>query len=496
LIRAINYTVEDSFIKAQEYFMNSNLGKSSSISNREVDSPTQGNETSLEFDKNQTYTDIAIDEAKYEKLALQSNWRTGKNGIDGGAQENVIADVSVKLSDILVYTYNQPPEKVFNKELYYETPIQNILKLENWIRSKGWDKEQKVLQDKIDKERQDAIEFEKSHPQNYTEQEKKQMLNYQQDLLPLSNLGNDTNVEAVGLNNSRENLLLYMWGSTGLTLDLNGGNTINGTGFYSSYRHGLWNQRFEFNKNFEIKMDVKSLDVQNGNFNNYTPVQIYTCNSTASQQWYFDGVYLKVLNTNYCLTAALVAGSGAYIYQCNQGLNQRWIAGDNDFTTQRSFKVQATKTNLISLNPTVGHVDTAFFNGTTLVNTFTSWKDRDYESDKSVARYNNMADGDHIQVDKSEDWALSANLPASYKSRSYTISKAISEQYRYNSYYRYPFTLTFQQWWISPNMSDMSPEVNCGKESTRLARSILQSSGLNPNDIPYSKLPTEVYDAI
>src|SRR5581483_2186788 len=74
----------------------------------------------------------------------------------------------------------------------------------------------------------------------------------------------------------------------------------------------------------------KCVDVNNGNTANGTPVQLYDCNSGASQQWSVqsDGT---IRNQGKCLDLYNGYGNGALleIWDCNGGPNQQWQAGAN-----------------------------------------------------------------------------------------------------------------------------------------------------------------------
>lgn len=75
----------------------------------------------------------------------------------------------------------------------------------------------------------------------------------------------------------------------------------------------------------------KCLDVEGGRRDNGTPVQLYTCNGTAAQQWFLynddSGPHLRSVDSYKCLDAAggkTADGTKVQIYQCNETAAQTW----------------------------------------------------------------------------------------------------------------------------------------------------------------------------
>ncbi|KAF8966639.1 ricin B lectin domain-containing protein [Flammula alnicola] len=74
---------------------------------------------------------------------------------------------------------------------------------------------------------------------------------------------------------------------------------------------------------------AKCLDVRGANFANGTPVQIYDCNGTGAQKWFYvrGSTKVQVAGTNFCLDAGSspASGVGLKIWQCYDGLAaQQW----------------------------------------------------------------------------------------------------------------------------------------------------------------------------
>ncbi len=83
------------------------------------------------------------------------------------------------------------------------------------------------------------------------------------------------------------------------------------------------------------------LDVQGANTANFTPVQVYGCNSTDAQQWTLGTDYTiralgKCLDVQYGGTAA---GTPVELYDCNGTGSQVWLPqGDGSFRNPQSDK--------------------------------------------------------------------------------------------------------------------------------------------------------------
>jgi hypothetical protein len=73
---------------------------------------------------------------------------------------------------------------------------------------------------------------------------------------------------------------------------------------------------------------AKCMDVRGGSDADGTPVQIYTCNSSASQQWTYDPATGALTSAfGKCLTAAGAAtgnGTRLQIAPCRGTADQQW----------------------------------------------------------------------------------------------------------------------------------------------------------------------------
>ena len=70
------------------------------------------------------------------------------------------------------------------------------------------------------------------------------------------------------------------------------------------------------------------MDLKWGNTANFNAVQVYWCNGTNAQWWYFDslGRIRSGVNHNKCLEAGRGGGlySKMFIHDCHHGTHQRW----------------------------------------------------------------------------------------------------------------------------------------------------------------------------
>ena len=228
-------------------------------------------------------------------------------------------------------------------------------------------------------------------------------------------------------------------------------------------------------------------------------MQIYDCNGTISQQWFFSGLELKVRsNSALCLDASggLNQGTGIFIHTCNGGANQRWVAGTNDFVTARYFRVYAKLTGNISGGlENSGHAFLTLindFNG--LTNTVSGWGnfDNDDVNSNNTNRFNNIADSDNVFVDATDDWSVATNMQAGWAFRTYNTTKKLSDVYRYNAAYRHPYPLASMEYIISPNIFSENIYTNCARQTTRIARYIMKDNGL-PYGVRYTILPSIVH---
>ncbi|KAF8966640.1 G-X-X-X-Q-X-W domain-containing protein [Flammula alnicola] len=81
--------------------------------------------------------------------------------------------------------------------------------------------------------------------------------------------------------------------------------------------------------------DLKCLDVRGAIFANGTPVQIYDCNGTGAQKWFYvrGSTKVQLAGTNFCLDAGSspANGVGLKLWQCYSGLAaQQWYYTDDN----------------------------------------------------------------------------------------------------------------------------------------------------------------------
>jgi hypothetical protein len=80
-------------------------------------------------------------------------------------------------------------------------------------------------------------------------------------------------------------------------------------------------------------LDGKCLDVRFSNTANGTPVQLWDCNGSDAQNWYFDrgrviGIGGKCLDVQFAITSN---GTPVQIWDCNGTPAQNWGFIDNSF---------------------------------------------------------------------------------------------------------------------------------------------------------------------
>lgn len=114
-------------------------------------------------------------------------------------------------------------------------------------------------------------------------------------------------------------------------IDVNGGNSANGTAIQLYDCNGTAAQQWAYNSGvLRVFGDVnKCLDVTGGVPDNGTPLQLYDCNGTAAQQWQAlaDGS-LKSDLSGRCLDArggATDNGTRLQIFDCNGSNAQKWV---------------------------------------------------------------------------------------------------------------------------------------------------------------------------
>lgn len=125
--------------------------------------------------------------------------------------------------------------------------------------------------------------------------------------------------------------------------------TVNGSNVGQWAYHGGKNQQWELRPmraihtwvDFRDKREGKCLDVSGGNNANGTKVQLYACNGTPAQQWYFDpvkGTLRSQLPGNKCLdipNGNTDNGTQLQIWDCQEGnINQQFNKNGNKFSSR------------------------------------------------------------------------------------------------------------------------------------------------------------------
>ncbi|WP_228562555.1 RICIN domain-containing protein [Catenulispora rubra] len=116
-------------------------------------------------------------------------------------------------------------------------------------------------------------------------------------------------------------------GYAGLCLDVSGGNTADRTPVQVYTCNYTASQSWTVASDSALQAFGKCLDVRDGNTANGTAVQLYTCNTTASQVWQQSGGQLLNPLSGRCLTDPGSGGSGTslQIQDCVAGTaNQQW----------------------------------------------------------------------------------------------------------------------------------------------------------------------------
>jgi hypothetical protein len=113
---------------------------------------------------------------------------------------------------------------------------------------------------------------------------------------------------------------------TGLCVDVQWGNSNNGTPVQLWTCNGTDAQRWSYKGGSFVGLAGKCLDVQWSNTTNGTPVQLWDCNGTGAQQWSMQGGQLvgvggKCLDVNAFNS---VPGQTLQIWDCTGGQNQQF----------------------------------------------------------------------------------------------------------------------------------------------------------------------------
>ncbi|MFE2108123.1 ricin-type beta-trefoil lectin domain protein [Kitasatospora sp. NPDC059463] len=123
--------------------------------------------------------------------------------------------------------------------------------------------------------------------------------------------------------------------TTGRCLDVNGGNTANGTAIQTWDCNSSGAQQWVLGDNGSVSAVGKCLDVPNASTADYTKIQLWDCNGTGAQQWEVrpDGSLMNA-NSGKCLDAPDSGGQGTQVtlHWCHGGLNQKWTPANSGTT--------------------------------------------------------------------------------------------------------------------------------------------------------------------
>lgn len=115
-------------------------------------------------------------------------------------------------------------------------------------------------------------------------------------------------------------------GKGGLCLDIEGG-VRPGRNLIVYDCNGGGNQRFERNRNGELRVSGLCLDVADRNTADGARVMAFTCNGGPNQRWRVRGGEIRSEESGKCLdieNGRTRPGTAVILYRCNGGDNQRW----------------------------------------------------------------------------------------------------------------------------------------------------------------------------
>ncbi|MEU6511446.1 MULTISPECIES: SGNH/GDSL hydrolase family protein [unclassified Streptomyces] len=118
-------------------------------------------------------------------------------------------------------------------------------------------------------------------------------------------------------------------GIAGKCLDVNGGNSANGTAADIRSCNGSEAQQWSARSDGTLRALGKCLDATGRGTANGTKIEIWDCNSGANQQWQaYNGGYRNPVSGR-CLDdpgASATDGTQLVLWDCNGGANQQWTA--------------------------------------------------------------------------------------------------------------------------------------------------------------------------
>lgn len=99
-------------------------------------------------------------------------------------------------------------------------------------------------------------------------------------------------------------------------------------------------------------------------------------------------------------------------------------------------------------------------------------------------------------IDKTEDWNTANNYPLPWRSQRWNISKVISDVYRYDAAFRYPYPITSYSYWIQFTDPGVAPPLDtstdCAETVSRLTRYVQEDSGI-PYSVNITALPGRLH---
>ncbi|MGW2650111.1 ricin-type beta-trefoil lectin domain protein [Streptomyces sp. NPDC001393] len=118
-------------------------------------------------------------------------------------------------------------------------------------------------------------------------------------------------------------------GIAGKCLDVNGGNSANGTAAQIWSCNGSAAQWWSARSDGTLRALGKCLDATGGGTANGTKIEIWDCNGGSNQQWQaYNGGYRNPVSGR-CLDdpgASTTDGTQLVLWDCNGGANQKWTA--------------------------------------------------------------------------------------------------------------------------------------------------------------------------
>ncbi|WP_333737973.1 ricin-type beta-trefoil lectin domain protein [Streptomyces sp. IBSBF 2806] len=118
-------------------------------------------------------------------------------------------------------------------------------------------------------------------------------------------------------------------GIAGKCLDVNGGNSGNGTAADISSCNGSAAQQWSARSDGTLRALGKCLDIAGRGTANGTKIQIWDCNGGANQQWQSYGGGYRNPVSGRCLDdpgASATDGTQLVLWDCNGAANQQWTA--------------------------------------------------------------------------------------------------------------------------------------------------------------------------